>query len=162
MSTEWVYFVLDRWSRAVKIGCSYQPERRLKALQTAHPNELKLLFVIDAAECSEADFHERFAAAHLRGEWFEVKGELREFIEERLRAAGKDVDIPTSPQRHRAISVLQHPRRTEAEALIREGKLRAYQIAEQCDTSIDSIRRWARALGIERYKAKRPAAEAAS
>lgn len=56
-------------------------------------------------------------------------------------------------------SVLRHPRRTEAEALIREGRLRAYQIAERCETSLDSVRRWARALGIERYRAKKQGAQ---
>lgn len=55
-------------------------------------------------------------------------------------------------------SVLRHPRRTEAEQLIRDGKLRRWQIAKQCGTSLDSVRRWARALGIKRIRATKEGA----
>ena len=55
-------------------------------------------------------------------------------------------------------SVMRHPGRTEAEQLIREGKLRRKQICERCGASPDAVRRWARALGIKRIRATKKGA----
>ena len=49
-------------------------------------------------------------------------------------------------------SVLRHPRRDEAEALIREGRLRRWQIAERCEASMESVTRWAQEMGVPRIQ----------
>jgi hypothetical protein len=64
-------------SHVYKIGVSNAPGKRLQALQTSNPFELRLVhtFVADPAEDAEAQLHARFAANQLEGEWFRLTPE---------------------------------------------------------------------------------------
>lgn len=55
---------------------------RLKALATAHYDELKVLATITNAPAGlEQQLHEKFAALRVRGEWFRAEPELLAYIE---------------------------------------------------------------------------------
>ena len=102
------YFILDAWNRAVKIGKSKNPEKRLKQLQTGHTRELKLIGVLEGDY--EKRFHRQWAHYLIRGEWFKAKDDLLLFIYSQTRApkpkAEKSQQQMTGRmnyERHRAI-----------------------------------------------------------
>ena len=74
----YVYFIQSGSSKKrnpVKIGVARNPERRLAALQTGNPEELKLLVVIECGSRAEAyaiesHLHKTLAKRNIRGEWF--------------------------------------------------------------------------------------------
>lgn len=65
-----VYFIQSE-SGGIKIGVAVDVAKRLRGLQTAHPAKLTLLAVTNGGPAQEADYHRRFAAHRLHGEWFE-------------------------------------------------------------------------------------------
>jgi len=67
----------------IKIGYSHYREnieRRLKDLQLAHYEELRLLAWHPGGTYEEARIHGVFDSYRKQGEWFECAPELREFI----------------------------------------------------------------------------------
>ena len=82
--TEFIYFILNKESNAVKIGRAKDVEKRLKSLQTANCNELKLIKTIRVNGSLEAkelenSLHQRFSHLRLLGEWFKAEQELFDF-----------------------------------------------------------------------------------
>lgn len=75
-----VYFILAPTGH-VKIGTAGDPRKRLKQLQTAWPGRLELLGVLD--DVAEDVLHRKFADNRVHGEWFDVKEDLREFLEQK-------------------------------------------------------------------------------
>lgn len=69
--TTWIYFIQQGDSGPVKIGCSFEPTRRLKQLQTAHSTSLRLLCAVEANRDEERSWHDRFRNARTKGEWFQ-------------------------------------------------------------------------------------------
>jgi hypothetical protein len=84
-----IYFIKDVVTQAVKIGYSKTPEKRLRGLQTATPNELVLLGSIHGGLEHEEAFHSRFAEHRLQGEWFK-----KEILAEVLEIIAKDAADP--------------------------------------------------------------------
>jgi hypothetical protein len=66
-----VYIVKTLESNKVKIGVSKTPEKRIKSLQTACPEILQTMAIIDGEEGLEKEFHSYFHKLRLHGEWFE-------------------------------------------------------------------------------------------
>lgn len=64
-----LYFIRSE-TGPIKIGISVDPTQRLRNLQTAHPHKLELICVIAGGGGLEAEYHKRFAAHRLTGEWF--------------------------------------------------------------------------------------------
>lgn len=60
----------------IKIGYSYSPEERLKALQLGSPIELRILATAPGGAARERAYHDQFAAMRVRGEWFERAPEI--------------------------------------------------------------------------------------
>ena len=75
----------------VKIGKAADPYKRLIGIQVSHPEKLTLLRVIDTDFDAERVFHDRFAAQHIRGEWFSYVEEMMTFIPPRPHES-KSVD----------------------------------------------------------------------
>lgn len=63
-----VYFI--RSPQGIKIGMSNNPEGRLRVLQTGHTEPLELLAFTEGGKDLEREYHTRFAAHRLAGEWF--------------------------------------------------------------------------------------------
>jgi hypothetical protein len=74
-----VYFVTSD-DRRVKIGLAGNFDKRLRALQTSHPDELVPILVVPGSRRLEQAIHVAFQHLRLRGEWFTLEPELRQFI----------------------------------------------------------------------------------
>ncbi|WP_109808386.1 GIY-YIG nuclease family protein [Sphingosinithalassobacter portus] len=66
----WVYFVQVGSGGHIKIGWAKDPTKRIASLQTAQPQQLKLLGVIPGSLKAEREVHALFSQARVRGEWF--------------------------------------------------------------------------------------------
>jgi hypothetical protein len=80
-----VYFILDRYSNAVKIGKANVITERLPGLQTGNPNLLEVIHSIECesvehAEQLEKQLHRKYEHYHIRGEWFEYDDAIYEEI----------------------------------------------------------------------------------
>lgn len=75
-----VYFIQRGSTGPIKIGCASDAEARLRSLQTGCPDRLWLLLTLPGGQPQEAEFHRRFAADRLRGEWFAPSSTLIQFI----------------------------------------------------------------------------------
>lgn len=72
---EVVYFIGGA-EGPVKIGSTVDVVKRLATLQTAHPQPLSVLATSRGGIAVEREYHQRFAAFRLRGEWFERAPEV--------------------------------------------------------------------------------------
>lgn len=74
-----VYFIGPA-SGPVKIGIAAKPMDRLKALQTSHHERLEILATCEGGMEQERNYHTRFEADRLSGEWFtrtpEIEAEI--------------------------------------------------------------------------------------
>ncbi|MCP4336644.1 MAG: hypothetical protein GY679_02205 [Mycoplasma sp.] len=77
-----VYFIGNQEEGNVKIGFSTDVNRRIKELQTSSPSKLKILKTFPGDISKERELHERFKEYRIKGEWFELVGNLKCFIEE--------------------------------------------------------------------------------
>ena len=75
-----VYFI--RQGDYVKIGKAGNPKKRFKQLQSANPEPLELLAVIDDRDghSLETELHRKFAHLRSSGEWFRYGADLVDFI----------------------------------------------------------------------------------
>src|SRR5262245_6686984 len=69
-----IYFIQDTVTRAIKIGYSTYPQKRLRHLQNSNQNKLVLLHAMHGELEHEAELLERFNTFQLEGEWF--RGEI--------------------------------------------------------------------------------------
>ena len=77
-----VYFIQHGKGGDIKIGTTTSnPHVRMARLQTGTPIELKLLVAAPGGPSEEQAMHQRFAALHVRGEWFRAEASLLGFIE---------------------------------------------------------------------------------
>lgn len=74
-----VYFVAAMGG-PIKIGIALNPQHRLRTLQTSHPKKLRLLAETPGDHNMEAEYHQRFAAHRLHGEWFAPHAEILDEI----------------------------------------------------------------------------------
>ncbi len=76
-----VYFIQDSLTLNIKIGFTDgDPQKRLKSLQTASQGDLVLLTSVPGTSSLEKTLHRRFAASHVRGEWFRPTHDLITYI----------------------------------------------------------------------------------
>jgi T5orf172 domain len=80
-----VYFILNEDSNAIKIGRAKDLAKRMKALQTSSPAQLKLIKSVqvesgEAAQALEQSLHRQFGEIRLAGEWFKAEAHLLEYI----------------------------------------------------------------------------------
>lgn len=72
------YFLLSPATGRVKIGRSKNAPARVRELQTASPDDVELLGLLDGDR--ELEFHAQFSDARVRGEWFSLSPALAEFL----------------------------------------------------------------------------------
>src|ERR1051325_9826576 len=78
-----IYFIQSGEGGPIKIGISDDPDLRLRRLQTASCEQLKLLGVVPGDEAMERAYHARLAAHRIRGEWFTATDEVLSCIPEK-------------------------------------------------------------------------------
>lgn len=74
--TTWVYFV-ERPNGAIKIGYSYMPWERIRALQTASEEPLRLLCCLEGDHKLETILHHQLCRYRISGEWFQAEAVRR-------------------------------------------------------------------------------------
>ena len=67
-----LYFIQVGDHGPIKIGTANDVHSRLKNLQCASPCELRVVREMDGGKRLEGAAHKRFAAQHIRGEWFAI------------------------------------------------------------------------------------------
>lgn len=80
----WVYFAQAGRGPRIKIGTTSNLSGRLKGLKHPLIGKLRVLGVVPGGYEVESRMHQRFAAYRIKGEWFNMAGELEEFVD-RLR-----------------------------------------------------------------------------
>ena len=75
-----VYFI--RGTNLIKIGCSDDPEARLKALQIGSPAPLRIVASISGGYELERTLHARFVKYRAHGEWFHAADEILSYLQE--------------------------------------------------------------------------------
>jgi hypothetical protein len=75
-----VYFAVVGEGRVVKIGYAKDVAARIRYLQVGNHEELIVVKLVSGTKATEAEFHRRFGALRIRGEWFRVEGSLAEFL----------------------------------------------------------------------------------
>jgi len=82
-----IYFICDEATQHIKIGFTAgDSEDRLRDLQTGCSGQLVLLLQIAGPRQLETAWHERFAGARERGEWFRPVPELLQAIDHEMAA----------------------------------------------------------------------------
>lgn len=67
----WLYLIGSDEVRPVKIGISFDPDKRLEELQVGSPVTLRLLWKTPGGREMEQALHERFRSYCKHGEWFD-------------------------------------------------------------------------------------------
>lgn len=75
------YFVGAQQVGLVKIGYAKDVEMRVNHLQVNTPVEVRLLATAEGGLWREREYHIRFAADRVRGEWFKLTPEIEKEIE---------------------------------------------------------------------------------
>lgn len=92
---EWVYFIMSQ-SGDIKIGRSNSPFKRLATIQVGHAEHLTLMAVVLGGAELEREYHERFAAHRIKGEWFHPHGDI---IDEIGHIGAFDQPSPPKPNK---------------------------------------------------------------
>lgn len=90
-----IYFIQQGEAGPIKIGWSKNVRSRLASLQTANPQRLRLLLVLEGEERDERRLHDWFGLERLGGEWFKSDGEVATFVASQ-KAAQKHVEAEHS------------------------------------------------------------------
>ena len=102
-----IYFVqMDCPNGFIKIGVAVELAQRIDKLQNASPYGLNLVRVLPGGVTEERELHRRFAASHVRREWFRPTDDLVAFIEEAAdRCLGADAPRDASAPRRSSVFV---------------------------------------------------------
>lgn len=77
----YVYFIADE-DGYIKIGYARDVSSRLRSLQTASRQALRVVASTSGTVSDEKALHAKFADAHVRGEWFRATSDLMAYINE--------------------------------------------------------------------------------
>lgn len=95
MKTHIVYFVQAATMKLIKIGCTSDFPKRMESMRVGSPDELILLWRSGPmgrleAYAAENRLHRKFAAFHVRGEWFSSEPELASFVSDLISISPHD------------------------------------------------------------------------
>lgn len=76
-----VYFILNASARAIKIGFSGDPGKRVNTLKTFSPDKLELFASVPGKRSHELALHHALVSRRRNGEWFEWDLITHELIE---------------------------------------------------------------------------------
>lgn len=79
----------------IKIGCSHDPEQRLKTFAANSPCPIRLIARWPGQQADERALHKRFIAQRWHNEWFRYEGDLVAFVEQK-RGVGVNEIAPWS------------------------------------------------------------------
>lgn len=76
-----IYVISMLGTNYIKIGFSVSPQDRLRSLQTSSPFEMQLLYHEPGSLQFEQLVHERLKSHITRGDWYEMRGALKDYVE---------------------------------------------------------------------------------
>lgn len=76
-----VYFIECKKDEVVKIGYSQDPFNRLRHISRGAGPPLTMRYIRPGTRTCERILHKKFAEYRFDGEWFEVRGSLKEYID---------------------------------------------------------------------------------
>lgn len=117
-----VYFVRAGTLGPIKIGFASDVRKRLRALQTASAQQLRIIGTIDGQLRDEAAMHKQWAHLRMGGEWFRAEDELLDFVRSIGGANELSGDIATIKR------LAEIAQRSERNAARREAKRSAGQL----------------------------------
>ena len=114
-----VYFATIREQNVVKIGCSFDPDTRLKELQVGCPFTVKIEATLPGHITEEQALHRRFADDRLRGEWFTITPMIEAIMAEAKKAEAArpkvpQIDPPGFPESIRARPKVSAPTKQQS------------------------------------------------
>ena len=78
-----IYFLLS--NNKIKIGYSDNPSKRIPAIQTASPDPISVLLIIEGGYEKESALHKSFKAFKSSGEWFYYSDEIKKYVNSNLQ-----------------------------------------------------------------------------
>ena len=81
----YIYFIQESLNGSIKIGLSFNIQKRLFQLQRGLPQELKVIGCLEGDHADEKMLHEKFNNLWIRGEWYKPEKELLQFIEDNAK-----------------------------------------------------------------------------
>ena len=101
-----IYLIQAGGGGPVKIGVAKDPQKRLRALQTAHSEKLYIRNLIPALHENERILHERLKEHQLMGEWFKPVDDVFWVFEAcRIQwVIGPEYDLEFSPECNMSLS----------------------------------------------------------
>ena len=75
-----IYFIQPEGESTVKIGYTKNIKNRIAELQTSNARELKVLLLLPGRLEEEEKYHVMFSDDKVRGEWFYLSTEIKDFI----------------------------------------------------------------------------------
>jgi hypothetical protein len=152
-------------TRAIKIGYSGDPKRRLVNLQSATPDELRLLGSFQGGLEHEAALHKKFAAHQLKNEWFRggILPEVMEILARNAAPRPTAINVivvgDSDPYFITSTDQQQMARKAALEALVLQalGELHATRPIEWVITGNERLLErfawaWAKQNGVEVYR----------
>lgn len=85
-----IYFIGPK-DGPVKIGFSINPFERRADLQTGNHSDLFIFGLMPGDESDERELHARFSESSIRGEWFQLTDDLRQFINDKTTPVSEEV-----------------------------------------------------------------------
>lgn len=80
-----IYFAVAETMGLIKIGFTKGSVRkRLSNVQSSSPDSIRILLSMHGDRLQEKSLHDRFAASHVRGEWFKPSPDLLDYIARHL------------------------------------------------------------------------------
>lgn len=97
MKSRFIYFVCRKGDETmVKIGSTTDPLKRFSTLQTSSPELLEMIGLVVGSHAHERDIGLFLRDHKVRGEWFTVTPELKEFVDS-LPSLGDYIASNTAP-----------------------------------------------------------------
>lgn len=78
--TSWVYMMYC--GGRIKIGTTVDLAHRLTHIQGSNPLPVSVIWAIGGGRLTEKALHKEFAAERIRGEWFDLSDQIRNFIDD--------------------------------------------------------------------------------
>jgi len=75
-----IYFIGN--NEQIKIGYSKKVKNRISSIKTACPFELTLSLIISGDKTKEKELHSKFNKDRVKGEWFTLSEDIRQYISE--------------------------------------------------------------------------------
>jgi hypothetical protein len=158
-----IYFVRSGHAGPIKIGCSCNPDERIKSLCTATSWPIERMALMEGGPFLERQLHKRFAHLRIRGEWYDPGPDLIDFVQREgepwtaVESVPEDVwcdpnPVEDKPRRPPGRPRLADPLRKSAKVDLRTTAAYKAWLDRLLRWESMTFSRWLRAVAAERAK----------